>query len=214
MIKLVNITKKYADVVALDNISLTFEDNSFTAITGPSGCGKTTLLNILAGYDTSFIGKYYYNNDLVNEYSQKQMNEFYRNEVGTVFQEYHLLSYLNVYENISLPAYYSHRPFSKADIDAILEKVDLTGTGERFPDQLSGGQKQRVAIARLLVQNSRILLADEPTGALDRENGIMVMKLLRKLQKEGMTVILVTHDREMAQFADKIYRMENGHVVG
>jgi len=214
MIKLVNITKKYGDVVALDNISLTFEDNSFTAITGPSGCGKTTLLNILAGYDTSFIGKYYYNNDLVNEYSQKQMNEFYRNEVGTVFQEYHLLSYLNVYENISLPAYYSHRPFSKADIDAILEKVDLTGTGERFPDQLSGGQKQRVAIARLLVQNSRILLADEPTGALDRENGIMVMKLLRKLQKEGMTVILVTHDREMAQFADKIYRMENGHVVG
>ncbi|MBR0230029.1 MAG: ABC transporter ATP-binding protein [Erysipelotrichaceae bacterium] len=213
MIKLVNVTKKYGNVIALDNISMTFEENSFTAITGPSGCGKTTLLNILAGYDRSFFGKYYYNDDLVNEYSQKQMNEFYRSEVGTVFQEFHLLSYLSVYENISLPAYYSHRPVSKADVNAVLEKVDLMGIGERFPDQLSGGQKQRVAIARLLMQNSRVLLADEPTGALDRENGIMVMNLLKKLKKEGMTVILVTHDREMAQYADTIYRMENGHVV-
>ena len=217
MIRLENVTKKYMvgdkEILALDNVSMVFKDNSFTVITGPSGCGKTTLLNILAGYDRPSSGKYYYDRDLVNSYTDKQLNSFFRNEVGMVFQEFHLLSYLSVYENISLPAHYTNRSFSKTDLDMILKKVGLEGLGNRFPSQLSGGQKQRAAIARLLVQNSRVLLADEPTGALDRENGIMIMELLKKLQKEGMTIILVTHDQEMLQYANVIYRLENGHVV-
>ena len=217
MIKLVDICRTYhlknQDVKALDGISLEISDCSFTAITGHSGCGKTTLLNIIAGYDRSDSGLYLYDGRLVNDYDEQKMTDFYRHEVSMIFQEFHLLPYLNVYENIRLPLHYQKRRMNDKEMDAVLEQVGLRGYGCFYPHQLSGGQKQRVALARTLVSEVRVVLADEPTGALDRENADNIVKLLKGMKEYGMTVVLVTHDEGIAMMADRIITLENGHVV-
>ncbi|MBE6104142.1 MAG: ABC transporter ATP-binding protein [Erysipelotrichaceae bacterium] len=217
MIKLVDICRTYhlknQDVKALDGISLEIPDCSFTAITGHSGCGKTTLLNIIAGYDRPDSGLYLYDSRLVNDYDDQQKTDFYRHEVSMIFQEFHLLPYLNVYENIRLPLHYQKRRMNDKEMDAVLERVGLRGYGRFYPHQLSGGQKQRVALARTLVSEVRVVLADEPTGALDRENADNIVKLLKGMKEYGMTVILVTHDEGIAMMADRIITLENGHVV-
>ncbi|MBR3351371.1 MAG: ABC transporter ATP-binding protein [Erysipelotrichaceae bacterium] len=217
MIKLVDICRTYhlknQDVKALDGISLEIPDCSFTAITGHSGCGKTTLLNIIAGYDRPDSGLYLYDGRLVNDYDDQQKTNFYRHEVSMIFQEFHLLPYLNVYENIRLPLHYQKRRMNDKEMDAVLEQVGLRGYGRFYPHQLSGGQKQRVALARTLVSEVRVVLADEPTGALDRENADNIMKLLKGMKEYGMTVVLVTHDESIAMMADRIITLENGHVV-
>ena len=217
MIKLVDICRTYhlknQDVKALDGISLEIPDCSFTAITGHSGCGKTTLLNIIAGYDRPDSGLYLYDGRLVNDYDDQQKTNFYRHEVSMIFQEFHLLPYLNVYENIRLPLHYQKRRMNDKEMDAVLEQVGLRGYGRFYPHQLSGGQKQRVALARTLVSEVRVVLADEPTGALDRENADNIVKLLKGMKEYGMTVVLVTHDEGIAMMADRIITLENGHVV-
>ena len=217
MIKLVDVCRTYhlknQDVKALDGISLEIPDCSFTAITGHSGCGKTTLLNIIAGYDRPDSGLYLYDGRLVNDYDEQKMTDFYRHEVSMIFQEFHLLPYLNVYENIRLPLHYQKRRMNDKEMDAVLEQVGLRGYGRFYPHQLSGGQKQRVALARTLVSEVRVVLADEPTGALDRENADNIVKLLKGMKEYGMTVILVTHDEGIAMMADRIITLENGHVV-
>ena len=217
MIKLVDICRTYhlknQDVKALDGISLEIPDCSFTAITGHSGCGKTTLLNIIAGYDRPDSGLYLYDGRLVNDYDEQKMTDFYRHEVSMIFQEFHLLPYLNVYENIRLPLHYQKRRMNDKEMDAVLEQVGLRGYGRFYPHQLSGGQKQRVALARTLVSEVRVVLADEPTGALDRENADNIVKLLKGMKEYGMTVVLVTHDESIAMMADRIITLENGHVV-
>ncbi|MBR2600093.1 MAG: ABC transporter ATP-binding protein [Erysipelotrichaceae bacterium] len=217
MIKLVDICRTYhlknQDVKALDGISLEIPDCSFTAITGHSGCGKTTLLNIIAGYDRPDSGLYLYDGRLVNDYDDQQKTNFYRHEVSMIFQEFHLLPYLNVYENIRLPLHYQKRRMNDKEMDAVLEQVGLRGYGRFYPHQLSGGQKQRVALARTLVSEVRVVLADEPTGALDRENADNIVKLLKGMKEYGMTVVLVTHDESIAMMADRIITLENGHVV-
>ncbi len=218
MIKLVDVCRTYhlknQDVKALDGISLEIPDNSFTAITGHSGCGKTTLLNIIAGYDRPDSGLYLYDGRLVNDYDERMMTEFYRHEVSMIFQEFHLLPYLNVYENIRLPLHYQKRRMNNREMDDVLEKVGLRGYGRFYPHQLSGGQKQRATLARTLVSDVRVVLADEPTGALDRENADNIVKLLKGMKEYGMTVIMVTHDQGIARKADRIVTLENGHVVG
>ena len=218
MIKLTDICKTYhlknQDVKALDNVSLEIPDNSFTAITGHSGCGKTTLLNIIAGYDRADSGLYLYDGQLVNDFSDEELTDFHRNEVSMIFQEFHLLPYLSVYENIRLPLRYQRRNMDNRQLDRILEQVGLRGYGKFYPHQLSGGQKQRVALARTIISEVRTVLADEPTGALDRENAISMVRLMKDLKEYGVTVIMVTHDQSLAKEADRIITMENGHVVG
>lgn len=217
MIKLVDVCRTYhlknQDVKALDGISLEIPDCSFTAITGHSGCGKTTLLNIIAGYDRPDSGLYLYDGRLVNDYDDQQKTDFYRHEVSMIFQEFHLLPYLNVYENIRLPLHYQKRRMNDKEMDTVLEQVGLRGYGRFYPHQLSGGQKQRVALARTLVSEVRVVLADEPTGALDRENADNIVKLLKGMKEYGITVVLVTHDEGIAMMADRIITLENGHVV-
>lgn len=217
MIKLIDVCKTYRVgdnvVKALDHVSLTIEDNSYTAITGHSGSGKTTLLNILAGYTRCDEGMYVYDNSIVNDYDSHMLTQFYRNEVGMIFQEFHLLPYLSVYENIRLPLIYQKRKVSREFLDRYLEKVGMKSYGDFHPDQLSGGQKQRVALARTLVSGVKVMLADEPTGALDRKNAENIIRLLRNLKEFGVTVIIVTHDEKIAAEAERVIVMENGHVV-
>ena len=217
MIKLSGICKTYQlnnqTIEALKDVDLEVEEGEFVAVSGPSGCGKTTLLNILAGYDIPTRGAYYYNDRLINNLTDRELNQFFREETGAIFQELHLLTYLNVYENICLPSYYRHTNISREQIDELLKLVKLEGCGEMFPHQLSGGQKQRVAIARIMAQNTRLLLADEPTGALDEENSLLVMDIFKQLNERGMTIIMVTHDNNLALQADRVLLMESGHVV-
>ena len=217
MIRLINICKNYVvgDTVvkALDKVSIDIKDNSFTAITGHSGSGKTTLLNIMAGYTKCDEGLYLYDNKLVNDFDSKMMTDFFRNEVGMIFQEFHLLPYLNVYENIRLPLIYQKKNVDKSFLDKQLNMVGLKGYGNFRPDQLSGGQKQRVAIARTLVSGVKVVLADEPTGALDRKNASNIVKLLADLRNYGVTVVIVTHDEKIASQAERMIVLENGHVV-
>ena len=217
MIRLEHITKTYktadSSVKALDNVSLRIERNSFTAIMGHSGCGKTTLLNILAGYDLPDSGTYWYEGLDVLKFSRQQKLDFLRNQVGFIFQEYCLLPYLNVYDNVALGCYCRKQPADKETIMESIDRLGLKNMVKKFPSQLSGGQKQRVAIARQLARNVMVLLADEPTGALDIATGKAIMDIFRQLQSQGMTVIMVTHDELMAKQADRIIVMENRHVV-
>ncbi len=217
MIKLTNICKSYRagsqNIKALDNLSLEIRDGDFLAVVGHSGSGKTTLLNVLACYDDFDSGIYMYDGKNVGSFDRRKKTAFCRHEIGTVFQEYHLLPFLNVYENIALPSRYSHAQLTKNTIDDTLNSLETGDIGSKYPHQLSGGQKQRVAIARTLLRDVRTVLADEPTGALDVHNGRKIVGFLRKMNSQGLTVIMVTHDISLARQARRIAVMENGHVV-
>ncbi len=213
MIKLERVVKKYLvdnkDLLALNYLDLHLEKNCFVAIVGPSGCGKSTLLNVIAGYDDIDYGSYYFKGEDVKKFSNEKKLALIKS-VGVVFQEFNLLDYLTVKENILLATYYNDR---KNDLFEITKKLDIDDILNKYPNQLSGGQKQRVAIARCLIANKKIILADEPTGALDKENGIKLMEILEKLNAEGIAIIVVTHDENIALRCKKIIRMENGRVV-
>lgn len=213
MIKLERVVKKYLvdnkDLLALNYLDLHLEKNCFAAIVGPSGCGKSTLLNVIAGYDDIDYGSYYFKGEDVKKFSNEKKLALIKS-VGVVFQEFNLLDYLTVKENILLATYYNDR---KNDLFEITKKLDIDDILNKYPNQLSGGQKQRVAIARCLIANKKIILADEPTGALDKENGIKLMEILEKLNAEGIAIIVVTHDENIALRCKKIIRMENGRVV-
>lgn len=208
LIELVNVSKDYDGDVALNNINLYIRDGEFLTLLGPSGCGKTTLLRLIAGFIMPSSGKIMMDGkDLTNVPP-------YKRRVNTVFQKYALFSHLNVFENVAFGLKIRKLPKDeiKRRVTEMLELVNLAGYEKRYIDQLSGGQQQRVAIARALANNPTILLADEPTGALDRATGRQVMSLFHDLNDEGRTIIMITHDIEIARHARRIVRILDGEI--
>lgn len=199
------------EVRALNDISFSLEEGTFAVILGPSGAGKSTLLNILGGMDKATSGSYFIENDDIAKYDSKQLERFRREEIGFVFQFYNLMPNLTALENIELAASVAKAPF---DSEEVLSNVGLEGRASNFPAQLSGGEQQRVAIARAIVKNPRLLLCDEPTGALDSKTGASILKLLSKVSKEyHKTVIIVTHNSKIADCAERLLRVSDGKIV-
>ena len=219
MIILKNITKDYVNkgsvTHALNGIDLSIEDGELLAIVGTSGSGKTTLLNIIGGMDQETSGEYYYNNELVSNYSKKELQNFRRDYISFVFQKFELMDDYNVSENVEMPllARKIDKNIRKDKISMALKKVGLENLAKKMPNELSGGQKQRCAIARALVTDNPILLADEPTGALDSKTADEIMALLEKLNKDGKTVIIVTHDLAIAQKCGRVIEIVDGEIV-
>lgn len=218
LIDLRNINKTYRngdqELKVLKNINLTVEDGEFVAIMGPSGSGKSTLMNIIGMLDRPSTGEYFLGNEDVANLGDKKLAKVRNNQIGFVFQQFFLLSKLNALQNVELPLIYagasqgSRRNLAKQ----YLEKVDLGTRMTHLPSELSGGQKQRVAIARALVNNPSIILADEPTGALDTKTGEQIMELLTELNAEGKTIIMVTHEPEIAAYAKRQIVIRDGVI--
>ncbi len=198
----------------LKGIDLTINEGEFVSIMGSSGSGKSTLLNILGLLDEHDTGSYYLNNVLMKGLSESK-SAYYRNQfIGFVFQSFNLISFKNAMENVALPLYYQKVPRKKRNELALeyLEKVGLKDWAEHLPNELSGGQKQRVAIARALISKPKIILADEPTGALDSVTSEEVMNIFKDINKEGITVIIVTHENEISALTDRIIRLRDGLI--
>ncbi|CCZ48017.1 ABC transporter ATP-binding protein [Bacteroides sp. AN502] len=219
MIKTVNLQKVFrteeVQTLALNNVNIEVNEGEFVAIMGPSGCGKSTLLNILGLLDNPTAGEYYLNGTEVSKYTEAQRTSLRKGVIGFVFQSFNLIDELNVYENIELPLLYMGVPASerKQRIEQAMERMAISHRAKHFPQQLSGGQQQRVAIARAVVANPKLILADEPTGNLDSKNGKEVMDLLKELNKEGTTIVMVTHSQHDAGFADRVINLFDGQVV-
>lgn len=219
MIILKNITKDYVNkgsvTHALNGIDLSIEDGELLAIVGTSGSGKTTLLNIIGGMDQETSGEYYYNNELVSNYSKKELQNFRRDYISFVFQKFELMDDYNVYENVEMPllARKIDKNIRKDKISMALKKVGLENLAKKMPNELSGGQKQRCAIARALVTDNPILLADEPTGSLDKKNSEIIMDDLIELNRMGRTVIVITHDMDIASRCNRVVNIEDGMII-
>ena len=200
---------------ALHDVSLEIKEGEFVAIMGPSGCGKSTLLNILGLLDNPTNGTYQLNGTDVSKFSEAERTNLRKGVIGFVFQSFNLIDELNVYENIELPLLYMGVPKEerKKRVEEAMKRMDISHRVKHFPQQLSGGQQQRVAIARAVVANPKIILADEPTGNLDSKNGKEVMDLLTQLNKEGTTVVMVTHSQHDAGYATRIINLFDGQVV-
>lgn len=219
MIKTENLQKVFrtdeVETVALDEVNIEIRAGEFVAIMGPSGCGKSTLLNILGLLDNPTSGKYYLNGTEVAGFTETQRTKLRKGVIGFVFQSFNLIDELNVYENIELPLLYLGISSAerKRKVEAAMDRMAITHRRKHFPQQLSGGQQQRVAIARAVVAEPKIILADEPTGNLDSKNGTEVMKLLKELNSEGTTIVMVTHSQHDAGYADRIINLFDGQVV-
>ena len=219
MIKTVNLQKVFrteeVETWALNDVSLEIKEGEFVAIMGPSGCGKTTMLNILGLLDNPTGGEYFLNGIEVGKYSEKQRTRLRKGVIGFVFQSFNLIEELNVYENIELPLLYMGISSSerKKRIQAAMDRMEISHRSKHFPQQLSGGQQQRVAIARAVVANPKLILADEPTGNLDSKNGKEVMNLLTELNKDGTTIIMVTHSQHDAGYAARIVNLFDGQLA-
>lgn len=203
------------ETTALDEVNLTVEKGEFTSIMGPSGCGKSTLLHILGLIDNPDGGKYWFLEEEVSSYSERQRANLRKENIGFVFQSFNLIDELTVYENVELPLIYTKTPASerKTKVATVLEKMDMAHRGKHFPQQLSGGQQQRVAVARAIVNQPNLILADEPTGNLDSEHGGEVMKILSGLNDEGTTIVMVTHSPDDAAVGKRIVRMLDGKII-
>lgn len=219
IINLQGITKIYrtkeVETVALENVNLEVEKGDFLSVMGPSGCGKSTMLNIMGLLDVPTEGKIFLNGTETNNMKDKEMAEFRNKTLGFVFQSFHLINSLNVLDNVELPLLYrKSSDKSRRDMARqVLEKVGLSHRMKHFPSQLSGGQCQRVAIARAIIGNPQIILADEPTGNLDSKMGTEIMDLLFKLNEEGTTIVMVTHDEHIAKTTKRIVRFFDGRRV-
>lgn len=219
MIKLINVSKIYgkddAKVPALSNVSLTIEDGEMVAIMGSSGSGKTTLLNIIGGMDRATEGDYYYNELHVSALSDSKLDEFRQSKIGFVFQQFALIKDYTIFENTEIPLRAANMPKKsrKAAVKNILKRVGIEEYAGKLPAKLSGGQQQRAAIARALVSGAGLILADEPTGALDQKTGEEIMNIFAELNKNGTTVIIVTHDPKVASYAKRIIKIEDGRVA-
>jgi putative ABC transport system ATP-binding protein len=219
MIKLENITKVYKtphfELVALDDVSLEINNAEFIAFRGESGCGKTTLLNIIGMIDNFDSGNYYYENNPIHELNESKINRLRRRKIGFVFQSFKLIDNLNVFENIEMPLLYLN--ISKSDrenrVNRMLERFNLTTHIKNFPAQLSGGQQQRVAMARAVINEPEIIIADEPTGNLDKKNAENVMSLLQELNSDGVTILMATHSDFISDYAQKAIYIEKGNIV-
>jgi putative ABC transport system ATP-binding protein len=219
MIKIEALTKIFqtdeVETTALDKVSFDVKKGEFVAIMGPSGCGKSTLLNIIGLLDNPTNGKYLFDNVDVSGFKERHRTDMRKGNVGFVFQSFNLIDELNVYENVELPLIYLKLKATerKQMVETILERMKIGHRKKHFPQQLSGGQQQRVAIARAVVANPKLILADEPTGNLDSKNGLEVMKLLSELNKEGTTIIMVTHSEHDAGFAHRIVNLFDGKLI-
>ena len=200
---------------ALNEVTLHVEQGEFVAIMGPSGCGKSTLLNILGTLDSPTSGSYFFEGKQVDKMNENQLTALRKNNLGFIFQSFNLIDELTVYENVELPLVYMGIKTAqrKEKVNKVLEKVNLLHRANHYPQQLSGGQQQRVAIARAVVTDCKLLLADEPTGNLDSVNGVEVMELLSELNRQGTTIIIVTHSQRDATYAHRIIRLLDGQIV-
>lgn len=219
MIKIINLTKIFrtesVQTTALNEVSLEISQGEFVAIMGPSGCGKSTLLNMIGLLDNPTSGELWFMDQEVSRYSENDRTDLCNGNLGFVFQSFNLIDELTVFENVELPLLYagvSTRERVKR-VNEALERMQIAHRTEHYPQQLSGGQQQRVAIARAIVTNPRIILADEPTGNLDSTNGNEVMNLLKELNHDGATVVMVTHSEENAREAERIIRMMDGYIL-
>lgn len=219
MIEIAKLTKVFrtdkVETTALNNVGFKAEKGEFVAIMGPSGCGKSTLLNILGLLDTPSDGQYYFMDKEVSRYSENEMTDIRKGNIGFIFQSFNLIDELNVYENVELPLLYLRMSSKerKEKVNEVLERMQISHRKNHFPQQLSGGQQQRVAIARAVVANPKLLLADEPTGNLDSTHGEEVIKLLKGLNDEGTTIVMVTHSSAHAEKAHRIVHLFDGHIV-
>ncbi|ABV53162.1 ABC transporter ATP-binding protein [Campylobacter jejuni subsp. jejuni] len=209
LIKINNLNKEFGKVKALNNINLSVYEGEWLAIMGPSGSGKSTLLNILSLMDTPSSGEYILDNENLEQMDEEQKITLRREKIGLVFQQFHLIPYLNALENVMLSQYY-HSSVDEEDTKMVLEKVGLSHRLTHLPSQLSGGEQQRVCIARALINNPELLLADEPTGNLDEANEQIVLQTLQKLKNEGKTIVLITHNPDLAKFADRTLILQHG----
>ncbi|ADT73442.1 GTPase [Campylobacter jejuni] len=209
LIKINNLNKEFGKVKALNNINLSVYEGEWLAIMGPSGSGKSTLLNILSLMDAPSSGEYILDNENLEQMDEEQKITLRREKIGLVFQQFHLIPYLNALENVMLSQYY-HSSVDEEDAKMVLEKVGLSHRLTHLPSQLSGGEQQRVCIARALINNPELLLADEPTGNLDEANEQIVLQTLQKLKNEGKTIVLITHNPDLAKFADRTLILQHG----
>jgi putative ABC transport system ATP-binding protein len=219
MINTVNLTKVFrtdeVETTALNNVSFNIKPGEFVGIMGPSGCGKSTLLNILGLLDNPSGGEYFFNGAEVSRFNERQRARMRKENIGFVFQNFNLIDELNVFENVELPLIYLGLSATerKRRVHEALEQMQITHRRKHFPLQLSGGQQQRVAVARAVVANPKLILADEPTGNLDSANGEEVMNLLERLNQQGTTLIIVTHSQRDAEYAHRIIRLFDGQIV-
>lgn len=219
MLKTENLKKVFrtdeVETWALNNVNIEVKKGEFVAIMGPSGCGKSTLMNILGLLDNPTEGTYYLDGVEVSKYTEAQRTNLRKGVIGFVFQSFNLIDELNVYENIELPLLYMGIPSDerKRRVEEAMERMSIAHRAKHFPQQLSGGQQQRVAISRAVVSNPKLILADEPTGNLDSRNGKEVMELLTELNREGTTVVMVTHSRHDAGYAGRIINLFDGQIV-
>lgn len=209
IISIKHLSKNFGEVKALQNINLSVSKGQWLAIMGPSGSGKSTLLNILSLMDEQSSGEYLLDGVNVNLLSEEDKIKIRREKIGLIFQQFHLIPYLNALENVMLAQYY-HSSIDEEDAKAVLEKVGLAHRLKHLPNELSGGEQQRLCIARALINNPELLLADEPTGNLDEANEKIVLELLRQLKNEGKTIILITHNEILGKEADKMLILKHG----
>jgi putative ABC transport system ATP-binding protein len=219
MIKTVNLNKVFRteeiETSALNEVNLHIQKGEFVAIMGPSGCGKSTLLNIIGLLDNPSSGEYYFDQQEVGSFKERNRTMLRKGNIGFVFQSFNLIDELNVYENVELPLIYLKLSSKerKEMVEKVLERMKISHRKNHFPQQLSGGQQQRVAIARAVVANPKLILADEPTGNLDSKNGLEVMNLLTELNREGTTIVMVTHSMRDAEYAHRVINLFDGQVI-
>jgi putative ABC transport system ATP-binding protein len=203
------------ETTALNDVEFKAEQGEFVAVMGPSGCGKSTLLHILGLLDIPSTGQYYFMDKEISRYTESQMTDLRKGNIGFIFQSFNLIDELNVYENVELPLLYLRLSPKerKNKVDKVLELMQISHRKRHFPQQLSGGQQQRVAVARAVVANPKLILADEPTGNLDSGNGEEVLKLLEELNNEGTTIVMVTHSPTHAERANRIVQLFDGKII-
>ena len=212
LLELKNVSKIYGPLKALDNVNLKVENGEWLAIMGPSGSGKSTMMNIIGCMDKPSLGEVILDGVDIAKESGKKLTEIRRDKIGLIFQQFHRVNYLAAVENVMVSQYYHSIPDEKEALEA-LERVGLKDRAKHLPSQLSGGEQQRVCIARALINHPEIVLADEPTGNLDEANENIVIDLFRQLHRQGTTLIVVTHDPEVAEVAQRTVVLEHGRLV-
>ena len=212
LLELKNISKIYGDLKALDNVSIKVEKGEWVAIMGPSGSGKSTMMNIIGCMDKPTLGEVLLDGVDISKQPQKNLTDIRRDKIGLIFQQFHMVNYLTAVENVMVSQYYHSMPDEKEALEA-LERVGLRDRAHHLPSQLSGGEQQRVCVARALINHPELILADEPTGNLDETNENIVLNLFSQLHQEGTTLIVVTHDPEVAEAAQRTIVLEHGRLV-